>query len=297
VTEPAGGERETVDTVEHCYRHPSEETRIHCSRCSRPICPACMIPAPVGHHCPECVAEAKRAFRVGPRRRARSIAAMSATRLLLSVLIGVFVIEVIKSHGDALVFSFTSITRRFDRTLVQMGALVPGRVAQGQWWRLFTAMFLHIGILHLLMNCYALWLFGEFVERGFGRWQMLFLFLFTGWLGGVASYAFGSGGAGASGAIFGLFGAFIAYNLRRRGTAMASANLRLAVTLLVINGLLAVGIREIDWHAHLGGLIAGLLGGWLLEGAGPAATRAFVRVGGIGAMIAFGVIVMVAKGV
>jgi len=297
VSEPAGGERETLGTVEHCYRHPGEETRIHCSRCNRPICPACMIPAPVGHHCPECVAEAKRAFRLGPGRRARSIAGISATRLLLTVLIGVFVIEVVVSRGDALVFSFTSITRRFDHTLVQMGALVPGLVARGQWWRLFTAMFLHIGVLHLAMNCYALWLFGDFVERGFGRGQMLFLFLLSGWLGGVASYWFGSGGAGASGAIFGLFGAFIAYNLRRRGTALASANLRLAATLLVINAVFAAGIRQIDWHAHLGGLIAGFLAGWLLEGVGPVATRAFVRAAGIGAMIAFGVIVIVAKGV
>ena len=160
MSEPAGGERETLGTVEHCYRHPGEETRIHCSRCNRLICPACMIPAPVGHHCPECVAEAKRAFRLGPGRRARSIAGISATRLLLTVLIGVFVVEVVVSRGDALVFSFTSITRRFDHTLVQMGALVPGLVARGQWWRLFTAMFLHIGVLHLAMNCYALWLFG-----------------------------------------------------------------------------------------------------------------------------------------
>ena len=61
--------------------------------------------------------------------------------------------------------------------------------------------------------------------------------------------------------------------------------------------MFAAGIRQIDWHAHLGGLIAGFLAGWLLEGVGPVATRAFVRTAGIGAMIAFGVIVVVAKGV
>jgi len=297
VSDPASGDREALGTVERCYRHPGEETRIHCTRCNRPICPACMIPAPVGHHCPECVAEAKRAFRLGPQRRARSVARMSATRLLLLVLVAVFAIEVALSHGDALVIGFSSISNRFARTLTQMGALVPPLVARGQWWRLFTAMFLHIGLLHLAMNGYALWLFGDFVERGFGRLQMLFLFLLSGWLGSVTSYAFGSGGAGASGAIFGLFGAFIAYNLRRRGTVLASANLRLAVTLLVINAVFALGVRQIDWHAHLGGLVAGFVAGWLLEGVGPAAIRAAVRVAGIGAMIALGIAVMVAKGV
>ena len=52
-------------TIEVCYRHPEVPTRVHCTRCERPICPDCMIPAPVGFQCPECVAEARREFRKG----------------------------------------------------------------------------------------------------------------------------------------------------------------------------------------------------------------------------------------
>ena len=52
-------------TIEVCYRHPGVQTRVHCTRCDRPICPDCMIPAPVGHQCPECVEQAQ-VFVCGP---------------------------------------------------------------------------------------------------------------------------------------------------------------------------------------------------------------------------------------
>ena len=58
-------------TIEVCYRHPNVPTRVHCTRCERPICPDCMIPAPVGFQCPECVEEARREFRKGSGRPLR----------------------------------------------------------------------------------------------------------------------------------------------------------------------------------------------------------------------------------
>ena len=75
--------------IERCYRHPDVVTGVHCTRCGRPICPDCMIEAPVGYQCPECVKEARRAYRQGPgrRARARSFAATSAVALLMATIV------------------------------------------------------------------------------------------------------------------------------------------------------------------------------------------------------------------
>ena|SRR5436190_4914750 len=281
--------------VEHCYRHPTEETRIHCTRCGRPICTDCMIPAPVGYQCPDCVGEARRAFGGAPARQARQLAALSGTRLILYALAAVYVVEIILSKGDALTISFAAPTPRFAKTLFDMGAAVPFAIANGQWWRLITAMFLHLGLLHLALNCYALWIFGQFVEVSFKRWGLILLFFVTGFLGSVTSYLFGVGGVGASGAISGLFGAFIVYNFRRRHTLLAQGNLRLAVTLIILNALLALGVSNIDWRAHVGGLIAGVLAGAFLEGFGPRASRPVVRVGGIVGLVVLGVVLTAAR--
>src|SRR3982751_2164907 len=83
-------------TLEECYRHPGVHTGVHCTRCGRPICPDCMVPAPVGYQCPECVKGAKQDFRrpaarvaVGPR------TGVTVTNGLLLVLILVFIGEVV----------------------------------------------------------------------------------------------------------------------------------------------------------------------------------------------------------
>ena len=75
---------------DRCYRHPEVATGVHCTRCGRAICPECMHPAPVGHQCPECVREAKAAFRRGPGRRdaianARGISGVTILLVLLGV--------------------------------------------------------------------------------------------------------------------------------------------------------------------------------------------------------------------
>ena len=81
---------------DHCYRHPSVATGVHCTRCNRPICTECMIPAPVGHQCPTCVAEARKEFRQGPGRRvaAANVQRVSVTNAILVILIAVYVLEV-----------------------------------------------------------------------------------------------------------------------------------------------------------------------------------------------------------
>jgi membrane associated rhomboid family serine protease len=269
-------------TIEVCYRHPSVPTRVHCTRCERPICPDCMIPAPVGYQCPECVEEARRDFRKGPGRPLRG--GISATNALLIAIAIPFVIEVIVGGPQAL-FSPSG------QTLYNLGAMQPLAVANGQYWRLFTAMFLHAGIIHIALNAYFFYLFGRTVEGSLGRTWMVVIYMVSGFLASVASYAFGpvtTLAVGASGAIAGVFGAFIAYAYKRRHMAMWAANLRMAVTVIVLNAVISIGYSAIDWRAHVGGLIAGFIIGYLVDQ--PAARqRRSLAIGGVMVLVGVGV--------
>jgi membrane associated rhomboid family serine protease len=283
--------------IEHCYRHPSEQTGVHCTRCGRPICPACMIEAPVGYQCPECVAEARREFRKGPGRRiaVANAKSVSATKVLLGLIVGVFIAEIVVAGPGSLAVGPSS------RQLYDMGGatafffepagggfrLLPG-IATGQYWRLVSSMFLHIGMIHLAFNAYALWLFGTALETELGRIRFLLIYLTTGIFASAASYAFGSAGAvgaGASGAIFGIFGAVFAYNYRRRASALAAARLQQMVRLIVINAFLALALQFIDWRAHLGGLVAGVAAGYVAEGWGNLAKRRWILVFGFAGIL------------
>jgi membrane associated rhomboid family serine protease len=287
--------------VEHCYRHPSEQTGVHCTRCGRPICPACMIEAPVGYQCPECVAEAKREFRKGPGRRIAVANAKGAslTTLLLLAITGMYLLEVIP-QGVGAVFEGPTIER-----LVELGGSigyinVPGLeigIAAGQYWRLFTSMFLHANLIHLGLNAYALFLFGHIIERELGRLRFALIYVCTGLFAGAVSFAFSSPfgvAIGASGAIFGLFGAFFAYNYRRRSSALAAARIRQMVMLLAINLFLGFSIPGIDWRAHVGGFLGGLVAGYVAEGSGDAARRQLILIAGFASiLVATAVIVVV----
>lgn len=280
---PAPPPPSPAPTVEVCYRHPDVATRVHCTRCGRPICPDCMIQAPVGFQCPECVEQARRQFRVGPVAAARGL---GVTRVLLVAIVAMYVLELVSSGGGS-VFGQPSGGR-----LIELGALQPLLIADGQFWRLFSAMFLHASLFHILFNGYALWLFGSAIESNLGRTNMALVYFVSGFVASAASYAFLDArglSVGASGAIFGIFGAFIAYNYRRRHLAVASANLRWAGILLLLNAFLALGYRAIDWRAHLGGLAAGFVAGWVAEGWGAPAQRRIIRVVGFGALVALGI--------
>jgi membrane associated rhomboid family serine protease len=185
-----------------------------------------------------------------------------------------------------------------NQELFDLGAMQPLFIANGQYWRLFSAMFLHANILHIAFNGYALYLFGSVIEQNLGRTRMALIYFVTGFLASAASYAFldvRGLGVGASGAIFGIFGAFIAYNYRRRHLAMAAANLRWAATMLLLNALLALGVRAIDWRAHLGGLVAGLAAGWVAEGWGTRSQRRVIQVVGFTALVLIGVVMVVVR--
>jgi membrane associated rhomboid family serine protease len=242
-----------------------------------------MIPAPVGHQCPECVAEARREYRQGPGRQiaVANLKATPVTKILLIAMAIGYVWELVVAGGPAALFGGPGF-----QDLIDAGALVPviggtvahpiGGILGGEWWRLLSSMFLHAGLIHLALNSYVLWIFGVEIERQIGRLVMLAVFLVTGVFAGATSFAFAPGyviSVGASGAIFGLVGAFIAYNYLRRQHVMAQARLRGALTMLLINLVIGFSIPGIDWRAHVGGLVAGLVAGFAVDPSRPAALR------------------------
>jgi rhomboid protease GluP len=160
------------------------------------------------------------------------------------------------------------LTGGTDGTLVQIGANYGPAVLHGQWWRLVTSMFLHGGIVHLLLNGWALFQLAALFELWLGSVRLLLVYFVSGIAGSLASALFMQGpSVGASGAIFGLLGALIAFLLRRREflTPQARSLLTQLVGWAVINVVFGFSAQGIDNAAHLGGCAAGLLLGFVLR--------------------------------
>lgn len=129
-------------------------------------------------------------------------------------------------------------------------------VGTGEWYRIFTVALVHGGLTHLGFNMWALFVLGNPIERAFGKVQFLSIFLISLVAGSLTSLALGAPNqvsVGASGAIFGLFGAFAVVG-RKIG-----ADVRTILVLIGINFALDFILPNIDWHAHLGGLVGGAL--------------------------------------
>jgi rhomboid protease GluP len=151
-------------------------------------------------------------------------------------------------------------------TLVMMGAKVNSHIVMGEFWRLITPMFLHIGLPHILVNSYALFVLGPEVEALYGHSRFVTIYLLSGVAGNVMSFAFTPNlSAGASTAIFGLVGTQLAFFYRQRQTLGAFGQRRLMniIAIVAINVLFgATGV--VDNFGHLGGFLGGLVLGWLL---------------------------------
>lgn len=156
------------------------------------------------------------------------------------------------------------------QTLVDMGALYgPLVVLKGEWWRLLSAMFLHGGMTHILMNMFSLYLIGRGMELYFSRTAYITIYLFSGLAGGVASLYMHpeSVGIGASGAIFGVFGALGGFFLAHRDRIATERGREILKDFAVIIGLnlfLGLSVASIDMSAHVGGLLTGFVGGFLV---------------------------------
>lgn len=147
------------------------------------------------------------------------------------------------------------------------GANFAPATQDGQWWRLGAAMFIHFGILHLSLNSFALWDVGQLVERMYGPWRLVGIYLMAGLFGNILSLDVQGNTAvsgGASGAIFGLYGALLVFLWRERNYINPREFKWLfggGVAFAVITIGMGFVITGIDNAAHIGGFVAGLLGG------------------------------------
>lgn len=145
-------------------------------------------------------------------------------------------------------------------TLLVFGANVDTLTKNGDYYRLFTSMFLHIGILHLLCNMYSLYILGKEVENVFGKVKYLIIYLLSGIAGSILSLAFNHNTicAGASGAIFGLLGALLYFGYYYR-TYLGATLTRSIIPVIVLNLIIGFTSSGIDNAAHIGGLVGGIL--------------------------------------
>lgn len=145
-------------------------------------------------------------------------------------------------------------------TLLVFGANVDTLTKNGDYYRLFTSMFLHIGILHLLCNMYSLYIIGKEVENVFGKVKYLIIYLLSGIAGSILSLAFNHNTicAGTSGAIFGLLGALLYFGYYYR-TYLGATLTRSIIPVIVLNLIIGFTSSGIDNAAHIGGLVGGIL--------------------------------------
>ncbi|MFI1014566.1 rhomboid family intramembrane serine protease [Streptomyces sp. NPDC020965] len=239
-----------------CYRHPGRETGISCTRCERPICPECMISASVGFQCPECVRTGSGTGHGPDANQPRTLAggtiaadSFLVTKILIGINAAVFVLVLVL--GERFVSETELIGYAYNPRLDE----VVG-VADGEWYRLITAVFLHQEVPHILFNLLGLWFLGRMVEPALGRSRYLAVYLLSGLGGSALAYLLAAPNQpslGASGAIFGLMGAF-AVLARRMNLDMKPVAVILAVSLL-----LTFTRPDISWEGHIGGLVIGAL--------------------------------------
>jgi len=235
-----------------------------------------MIPASVGFQCPECVREGQATVRA-PRRTGGLQAAGrrwgAVTLTLIAANVAMFGVSAISAAtvGNSPLDNYDSPV--FD----QLSQWPYGVYLFGEWWRVFTAAFLHIGPVHLVMNMLGLLIFGSELERQLGRLRFLALYLLSALGGAAAIQLFGDPRvpvAGASTAIYGLLGGLAVLMLHNR------QDLRGLLTLLAINVFISF-LPGVSLLGHLGGLVAGALTAAILV---LTRRRVPLQVGALGAL-------------
>jgi membrane associated rhomboid family serine protease len=240
-----------------CYRHPERETGLSCSDCGRPICTECMTMAPVGIRCPDHSGVPQGVDRVttSVRRAAVEGGSGQLTKGLLAINVGVFLLMVATgatlSRAGGPVYEWGALVVR-----ARAGGELVG-LAEGEWWRLLSAAFLHHGIFHLGMNMLILYWIGTPLEMALGRARYLTIYFVSALAGSAGALLLSPGAVtvGASGAIFGIFGAALV--LERQGVYALGGSI---VGLIVLNLIITFTIPGISIGGHLGGFAGGALG-------------------------------------
>ncbi|WP_129045158.1 rhomboid family intramembrane serine protease [Companilactobacillus metriopterae] len=202
---------------------------------------------------------------------------LPATYGLIILLVAVFVIE-------TLIGGSTN-----PQVLLTMGAKTNNLVTSGQWWRLITPMFLHIGFMHLFMNCFSLYIVGQYLEPILGKIRFIIVFLISGVVGNLASYAFGSSyalSAGASTSIFGLFASFIALGIMYSSNNYIREMGKSFLGLIILNLAFDLFAAGIDIWGHIGGAIGGFLITFVVGITGARKTNIYVRILAVIALVA-----------
>lgn len=223
-----------------CYRHSNRETGVSCSNCGRPICPDCMTPTPVGMRCPECSQQ------------------KTQVRTLQSIAVDPIATYVLLALNVAVFFGAASSLDARDQMI-----LFGPYVADGEYWRLITAGFLHISIFHIGMNLLALFWLGRMIEPALGHARFVVVYLvslLTGSLG-VLILSWDAPTLGASGAVYGLLGAAVVM-ARNRNIGLMQSGL---LPILVLNAGITLLIPNISLGGHLGGFVGGLVVTFVLE--------------------------------
>jgi membrane associated rhomboid family serine protease len=235
-----------------------------------------MIQAPVGWQCPECAREGAKRSRQVPAfsrtswGRTGVVGSTNPTPIVITIVAVDVVVYFLESFGHNL-------------TVIDRYAMWPAQVhTNNEYYRAFTAMFLHANNQHIIFNMLALLIVGPATEVQLGKARFLALYLIAGLGGSVGSYLLSpanAAGIGASGAIMGVMGAYIVLGLRRR------LPIAPVVILLVVN--LAIGFTgNIDWRAHLGGLAVGSLLALVYDAAGRLRDRTLGLAVTVGASVA-----------
>jgi membrane associated rhomboid family serine protease len=229
-----------------CYRHPDRGTGLSCSECGRPICTECMTIAPVGIRCPEHAGRPQGVQRMtrGVQRASFEGAGAKVTKILIGVNVAVYVAELIQGGG---VYGTGS-------TIYEKGVLWAPFIANGDYWRLITAAFLHYGPFHLLLNMLGLYWFGSLLEQRIGSGRFLLIYVVSGLAGSAGALVASplNPTVGASGAIFGILGAGLVLEQQRDYVFGGSA-----LGVIIANLVLTFFWPGISIGGHIGGLIGG----------------------------------------
>ncbi len=172
---------------------------------------------------------------------------VTVTNTLIAICVGVYLITEIAGDTKSSV------------DMVRYGAKFNPLIISGDWWRFITPIFLHFGLMHLIMNMFSLYVLGPAVETLFGKLRFFIIFMLSGMIGVMASFAFIDGvSAGASGAIFGLLGALLYYAWLEK-EADYKVDVKQIMVIVAINLVYGFSVSSIDNAGHLGGFLGGFL--------------------------------------